>query len=155
MNQDFVRLLSERQQDVENLLLELRSFKSELRQKVRELRGLIDVDKHHNVHQRFYREPTSLFDTLAHDITLYRGLTAVVDTYVEPGGWYIYIWASKGDPSTLQGLLERLEMPFERESHEDFRHHETFGFSEDLNRVSYAVQGAVDKLASVSADDVS
>ena len=56
MNQEFVNLLAERQEDVESLLSELNEFTYELRRKVQQLRGLIHVDKHNNVHQRLYRE---------------------------------------------------------------------------------------------------
>ena len=78
MNQRFVDLLAERKGDVESLLSELSEFTDELRKKVQQLRGLIDVDKHNNVHQRLYRERWGLFDDLAHNITVSDDLTVVV-----------------------------------------------------------------------------
>jgi hypothetical protein len=153
MNHDFVNLLSERQQDVEALLSDLRDFKGELRRKVQELQTLIDTSQHHNVTQRLYRESTALSDDLAHDITLPGNLTVVIDTYVEPWGWYINIWPRKGDPTTPKALLERLEIPFEQETHLDFNHQETFDYDEDLERLRSTVQDLVDTLASAHVED--
>ena len=154
MNQDFVRLLSERQQDVENLLSELKAFTDELRQKVRELRDVIDIDKHDNVHQQLYRERMGLFDDLAHDITISEDLTAKVDTVIEPGGWYINIWAYKSDPEKLRMVLERLQIPFERESDpKHFNYPERFDYSENLDRVRSVVQDLVDRLAAAHTEN--
>jgi len=104
MNQGFVNLLAERQEDVERLLSGLSEFTYELRRKVQQLRGLIHVDKHNNVHQRLYRERWGLFDDLAHDITISDDLKVIVDTYIDPSGWYINIWPHKGDASKLRDL---------------------------------------------------
>ena len=153
MNQQFVDLLAERQEDVENLLSELREFTHELRKMVQQLKTLIDVAKHDNIHQRLYRDRMSLFDDLAHDITVSEDLTVIVDTFIDPSGWYINIWPYKGDPSKLRNLLERLEIPFQPgEEPKTFDYRDAFAFNVNLDRIREVVQALVDKLATASVE---
>jgi hypothetical protein len=153
MNQQFVDLLAERQEDVETLLSELREFTDELRKMIQQLKTHIEVAKYDNVHQRLYRDRMSLFDDLAHDITVSEDLTVIVDTYIDPSGWYIDIWPYKSDPSKLRDLLERLEIPFEPgEEPKHFDYRDGFEFSENLDRIREVVQDLVDKIATASAE---
>jgi hypothetical protein len=158
MNQRFVALLAERKREVESLLSEMKGFTYELRRKVQQLRGLIHVDKHNNVHQRLYRERWGLFDDLVHKITVSDDLTVVVDTFIDPSGWYIDFWASKDDHSRLRDFLEHLEIPFKpglEPGDFDYRDPsglDTFPFNENLDRIREVVQDLVDKLATGSAE---
>jgi len=153
MDQRFVDLLAERQEAVESLLSEMSKFTYELRRRVQELRGLINIAEHNNVQQRLYRERWGLFDDLVYDITIADDLKVIVDTYIEPSGWSIDIWADKGDASRLRGLLERLKIPFEPGSEPGtFDYRDTFAFNENLDRIREVVQDLVDQLATSGAE---
>lgn len=86
MDQGFIELLSERQEEAENFFYEMMRFKAELRKKVRELRSLINIDKYSNVEQSFYRQQAGLYDDLVHDISVSKDLGVRVDTSIFPQG---------------------------------------------------------------------
>jgi hypothetical protein len=157
MNQRFVDLLAERKGEVESLLSEMKHFTFELRRKVQELRGLINIAEHNNVQQKLYRERWRLFDDLVYEITVSDDLTVTMDTFIDPSGWYIDFWTSTDDASRLSDFLEHLEIPFEpgpEPGDFDYRDPsglETFPFNENLDRIRKVVQDLVDKLATSGA----
>jgi hypothetical protein len=146
MDQGLVTFLSERTDDAENFFAELMRFKDELRKKVRELGSLIDLGKHKNVQQFFYRERRWLKDILIHDIRVSEDTLIRIDTYVGPQGWGIYIWPRQGDRSKLRDLLHLLEIPSE-EKGRGFVHSANFTYNENLDNISPVLQDLVDKLA--------
>ncbi len=158
MNEDLIKLFSERTDDAENLFAEMMNFKDELRKKVRELGALIDVREYEHVRQYFYRERAKLFDDLGHDIRVSKDLLVAIDTVIDAEGWRSYIWPRQGDRSELAILLESLEIPFEEASilipstqNKRFVYSTRFGYSENLDRISPILQDLVDKLATVRA----
>jgi len=146
MNQEFLKLLSEQKDAVEDFLSEIKGFEDELRKKVRELGAGLEVEEHPNVHQWFYREKTTLFDCLVHDIRIAGDLPVFIDTIVSPHKWEIQISVRRGgDSSKLRDLLHQLEIPFEEEGH--FVHPARFAYDEDLEQIRLVLQELVDKLA--------
>ena len=157
MDSQFVDLLAERHEDAENFLVEIETFRKDLRKKVRELRNLIDVEGHKGVKQSFDRTTTSLYDDLIHDIPISESLTVRIETSVFAQGWEIWIWPENGSYSDLKNLLRRLEIPFE-EYREDngFSHQDNFvhKYSENLDGIRALLQGLIDKLAASQERDV-
>lgn len=154
MDQGFVKLLAERTDDAENFLTGVTGFRDELRKKVRELGGLVELEEHQNVRQYFYREKTALFDDLVHDIRISEDLLAAVDTVVDPQGWRSFIWPRQGDRSELETLLRELNISFEEGNLSipstqlpRFVHFARFTYDEDPNRISPILQNVIDRLA--------
>lgn len=154
MNQEFVKLLAKRDDDAEHLLGELVQFKDELRKKVRELGGLIELEKHQNVRQYFYREKTGLFDDLVHDIRVSEDLLVAIDTIPNARGWRSFIWPRQGDRQRLATLLKSLEISYEEggllipaTQTKRFVHPTRFAYDEDLNRIRLVLQDLIDKIA--------
>ncbi len=148
MNQEFLKLLSERSDDVQDLLTEVKSFKDELRQKVKELRDLINVEEYGNVErQDIWRGgPTTLLDVLYHNIRVAEDLLVCIHAVVTPHGWEIQIFPRfRGNPSQLRDLLQRLDIPFEEK--ELFIHPAHFAYDENLKQISSILQEIIDKLA--------
>ncbi len=109
MDQKFVKLLAERSDDIKHLFAELKSFRSELRNKVEGLQNLVDASQHPNVVQYCWRptETVAMYDNLRHDIRVAEGLLVKVDTRINPSGWRIlYSTNRKGDRSTLRGFFK-------------------------------------------------
>ncbi len=153
MEPEFVRFLSERSDDIEDLLAEVKRFKDELRKKVQELSHLIDVSGYQNVQQAFWRERTNLYDILIHNIQVSEGLLVSIDTDISPRGWGIYIWPRRGDISRLRELLQHLKISSEQHGN-GFAHPDSFAYSENLERVASTVQVLVDKIATGSTEVV-
>ncbi|HET7479479.1 MAG TPA: hypothetical protein VFJ72_08205, partial [Rubrobacteraceae bacterium] len=148
MDQEFVKFLAKRDDDIRNLFNDLKSFRIEIREKVLELRTLIDTSQHETVEvQDLWRGDTaSMSDTLYHNIRVSEDLLVGVDTRLNPQGWQIQIFArSKGSTLKLKELLKRLEIPFEER--ERFIHPAQFDYDENLDRISPVLQDIVNKLA--------
>lgn len=150
MDREFVKFLAERDVDIKDLFANLKGFRTELREKVEELRTLIDTSQHQTVEvQDLWRGDTaSMADTLYHNIRIAEDLLVGIDTRLNPQGWEIQIFArGKGSTSKLRDLLQRLDIPFEEEKR--FIHHARFAYDEDLNQIKPIVQELIDKLATV------
>ncbi len=149
MNQEFVKLLAERNEDARNFFAEVMNFRDELRKKVRELGALIELEEHRNVHQWFYREKTGLGDDLVHDIRVSEDMLVAVDTVIGSHGWQILIWPRSGDRSKLRELLQRLEIPFEekQQGRKHFVPPTRFAYDENLDQIRLVLQELVDKIA--------
>jgi hypothetical protein len=148
MDDRFRNLLSEREEEVERFLGEIKAFKDELRGKVRDLGGRVEVGEHDNVRQWYWREPTSLYDDLGHDISVSGHLPVVVDATIYPSGWEISMY-SRGDQhrGRLVELLRRLEIPLEDERE---LIHARFAYDEDPERIAPVVQTLVEKIATAT-----
>jgi hypothetical protein len=151
MNQEFLKLLSERKDDIENLLSELKGFTDELRKKVKDLGALIDLEKYDYVHQSFYRERMSLFDALIHYI-VFEDFRVAIYTYVGPEGWHIDTWAYQGDRSKLRELLQDQEITFEEKRDQHFHHPARFDYDDSLDRIKPVLQDLIDRLATRGAE---
>lgn len=154
MDQEFIKFLSEREDDTETLFAELIRFKNELRTKVRELNALIELEEHENVVQGFYREKTRLFDDTLYNVRVSEDLLVSIDVIINPRGWRIFIWPREGDRLELASLLEHLEIPSQEgnlliPSTQDRRFVYTtrFAYDENLDRIRPVLQDVVDKLA--------
>jgi len=146
MNQEFVKLLAERSDEVEELLANLKEFRGELREKVQELGSLIEVEDHQNVRQLFWRSSAYLLDVLAHDIYVDEEPYAGINTVIHTWGWEIQIFPHKGGSrSELKGVLNELEIPFE----DAWRliYPTRFVYDEDPSRIAPVVQGIVDRIS--------
>lgn len=151
MNKEFVKLLADRQEQVEPFLAGVESLKAEMREKVKELMGLIQVEKHPNVEQlKPWQEPTVPYDDLPHNIRLFEDLVIQVETTIFPKGWEIWIHSLKGSYSELKSLLQRLEIHFEEYEEEGGVHHrDSFRhkYGESLDGISSLLQELIAKLA--------
>ena len=147
MNEELVRLLAERTNEVRDFLTKVHGFKDELRKKVRELGEVVDVEKYQNVRQFFWREREGLYDILVHDVTIHEGLLVAIEADISPDGWGIYLWPRRGDRSELSDLLQRAMVPVDGEDGEGFSHPARFGYDENLDQIRPVLQDLVDKLA--------
>ncbi|CAA9457341.1 MAG: hypothetical protein AVDCRST_MAG14-1816 [uncultured Rubrobacteraceae bacterium] len=150
MNQEFVKLLGKREGEVEEFLTALSEFRSELREKVKQLGALIDVDRPGQVEQIPWRPNASPIHFLQHRVyaNLYvdHDSYVVVDTSISPKGWEIRIfYRGTPDLSNLEEAHEEFKVPFERNGH--FIYHERFDYDEDLNLVAPVVQGIVETIS--------
>lgn len=145
MNQEFVDLLSERSDDVERFLAELRSFQDEMRNKVQKLGSSIRSDLYQNVSKRFWRPRTDLIDMLIYDIELRNGQRVEVATIIRPQGWTIRLQLFPSNNSKLRGLLERLNIPFKEKEYVIYP--DQPAYNEGLSELQPVLQAVVDKLA--------
>ena len=157
MDPEFLNFLKSHGDDVEKLLIRIRTFKEELRNKVEQLAERIDVGSYSNVKRSFWgkqfwgKEDTgSLFDVLGHDISLASGLVVTVDTVITTNGWSsaeIFVRSRGGTQTELQNLLQRLEIPIQKIEGKRFIHPTRFEYAADLDRIARVVREVVDKLA--------
>ena len=145
MGQEFLDFLALRRNDTENFLREINGFKDELRKKIHGLADLVDVQS--NVRQLPWRKKDELFDILGHHIRLASDLEVAVDTFISPDGWKITFHARIGTNEELAKLLQRLEIPFQKEDGKRLIHPNRFEYAEDLNRIAPVVRKVVRKLA--------
>jgi len=149
MDSEFVKLLAERRDDVQNFLTKLKGFRDEPRNKVQELGNLVDVGEYRNVEQGFWRTGTLLVDILYYNVRVSEDLLVAVEPWINPHGWGISIFPRKGsDRSKLKDLLQRLEIPFEeRQGPKPFVHPIRFAYDENLEEIRPVLQEILDKLA--------
>ena len=92
MSNEFIEFLAEKESLINDFLIEISKARKELREKLKELSGLINLQGLNDVKQWYYREPSQeLFDTLVHDIKI-NGVTIAIDTILSPSGWYFNIF---------------------------------------------------------------
>lgn len=146
MDQEFVKFLAKQGDDVETLLFDVKSFRKEMRQKVRDLGTSIDVTEYGNVEQWFWKNEPHLYDCLVHDVSVSDELPIVVDTYVSPQEWMIGFKLRNGDRSRLKELLRTLQIPVE--DGEEYSFYPTrFAYAESLDEIRTVLQELIDKLA--------
>ena len=147
MDLEYIKLLAERGDEVDEFLWYLKEVRDELRRKVQELASLTDVSTHQNVEQIPWRPNVPLEHLLQHRIHLDENSYIAFDTMVSPGGWEFWIYPRKGiTHSTLEDLLNELEIPFELD--DGFIYHPVhFDYDEDLSHVTTVIQELVGKLS--------
>ena len=156
MDPEFLDFLKSHGDDVERLLIRIRAFKQELRNKVEQLAECIDVGSYSNVKRKFWgkqfwgqEDPGSLFDILAHDISLASGLVVAVDTAITTRGWSsaeIFVRRG-GNQADLRNLLQRLKIPFQKIEGKRLIHGTHFEYAADFGQIARVVEDVVRKLA--------
>ena len=146
MDERLFKLFSERSDEIGALLAEIKTFRDELRQKVRALGSLVDVEEYGNVRQWFWREETRLLDVLVHDIRVASDLPVHVDTIIYPRGWKVRVGirAGSGMAPRLSELLRSLDIAVEDDRDSTYAR---FAYDESLERIAPVIQNLVDKLA--------
>lgn len=150
MDQELIKFLADRSDDVQDLLFKVKGFKDELRIKVQELQNLVNVSQYRSIERsELWRTGTLLVDILYHDIRASENLLVTIEAVVTPRGWQFEIWPRKGNPSELRGLLEDLEIQFEeRPQHKKcFISPVHFDYNENLDRIGLVLQELIDKVA--------
>ena len=150
MNPELVGFLRSRSDEVENFLGKVKAFKDELREKVKGLGNLVNVNSP-RVNQWMYREALQLYDILVHDIKIDYDFKPAVDTVVSPNGWEIQIFPRASTPlrrERLQDLLQDLKISFEQaEQGTRFAHTTRFDYAADLGHIAPVVQDVVHRIA--------
>ncbi len=151
MNQEFVKLLADRGDDIRSLFSDMRSFRADMRSKVEELSSLINIEDYTNIEQGFWRNNiVDMFDNLQYNIRAAEDLLVGIDTHVNPNGWEIRIFPrDKGDLLKLRDFLRRLEITFEKREgwRRDIVYPADFAYDENLDQISPVLQNLIDKLA--------
>ena len=146
---DFAR---DNREDVQALLKQAKTFKSELRRKVQELRSMIEVGQMPKVRKQFlYREADDLSDCLAHEITVdtIPGVT-VVDAVVSAKGWEIIMNVRpRQAPPALRKLLDSLSIPY-LDRGDQLIYPEHIPYSTPISAVRSHVQPIIEKIANAS-----
>lgn len=156
MDQEFVKLLAERSDDVREFFNDLSSLRDELRDKVKGLQPLIASQYPIVEEEGLWRGDTvAMSDNLYYKIRVAQDLLVGIDTRISPHGWEIQIFArDRGDPSKLREILNHLGIPFEERErlvHPNLETgrfiHQHFAYNEKLNRIRSVLQNLIDKLA--------
>jgi hypothetical protein len=146
MDKEFVKFLAERDDDVRSLLNNLKSFRNELKKKVRELGTLIEVDGYQNISQWPYSGRTEQREILVHEIRVSEDLPIAIDTIIDAHGWRVEILIRRrGNRSKLRDSLQRLGIPFEENGR--FTHPARFAHDENLEEIRPVLQDLIDKIA--------
>lgn len=149
MDASLLKFLRERAGDVTKLLSDVQSLKRELRQRVIELRPLIDVRSQNLVKQFFWREPNGLADCLAHEVQVAPNLKVAVDTVLSPAGWRIEIVNrdARAGTAEVRDLLNGLNILFEEIEHgQRLLHPDCFDFGASIEDVRSRLQPIIDEL---------
>lgn len=152
MNQEFVKLLADRGDDIRSLFSDMKDFRDDMRSRVAELRDLVVWSQYPSVEREgLWRADTvAMFDTLFHHIRVDEDLLVGVDTRLDPHGWEIRIHPrDKGDSLKLRDILQRLEIKFEKRGgwRRDFVSPAPFAYDANLEQISPILQEIIDKLA--------
>lgn len=151
MNQEFVKLLADRGDDIRSLFNDMRSFRADMRSKCEELNSLINIEKYPNVEQNFWNNNVvDMFDNLQYNINVAENLLVGIDNHVDPSGWEIQIFPrDKSNSLKLRDILQRLEIEFEKREgwRRDVVYPAHFSYDVDPGRISPILQEIIDKLA--------
>lgn len=111
MNQEYIKLLGEREGEVEQFLRGVQEVRGELKDKVRQLGTHVDVEW-----RPFDWPPTSLKHALQHRIYTDEKSFVGIQAVISPGGWEIQIFSLGSQAPKrpeLETLLNELGIPFE------------------------------------------
>ena len=160
MDPEFLEFLKSHGDGVEKLLIRIRSFKQELRNKVKQLAGYIDVGSNPNVTSKFWGEHLwgqdeegSFHDILAYEIELNSfDSKVVVDTVIKSSGWEFHIFLRSEEDRTGKGKLRELLTHLgillnDKDWRNRFVLKDRFRYGDDLKLVARVVQRIVPKLA--------
>lgn len=158
MNQEFVKFLAERSDDIESLSTDLQQFRNELEEKAKSLQSLVDAS-HPSVIGNGVGPWSTLSCGIHHLINIADdpALQASIRTSISPHGWEIaFDTQRKRDYSRLRELLHHLEIPFEEKQGGRGLHNparftysdpSSFPYNENLDSIRPVLQDLVDKLA--------
>jgi len=157
MNQEYIKLLAKRNDEVEEFLTGLRDVRAELKGKVRDFEALIDVDSHQNVQALTWKPNIPLAHFLQYRILIDEKAFIFLDTRISPSGWEIQIASfGPGAPKRpeVEDLLNKLDIGFEsyRPFEKDWRciyrkYPEHIAYDEDLSRFAPVVKEMVDRIS--------
>lgn len=162
MNQEFVKLLAQRGDEVEKFLTGIKQVRDEARGKVQRLGELIDLKEHKNVTQLPWQPNPNYYSTflLQHRVPIDGESYVIIQPAISPSGWEIQLFyrVSRGaqDRLELEALLKENEIPPENDP---FIHPKRFAYDdknlegiatvvqEELSRISAVVQEIVDRIS--------
>lgn len=146
MNQEFVRLLAERSDEVNKFLQGISDIRGEMRGKARDLGKLIDVEPYQNVQQGDLGSTVPLYHALFHTVYKDEKSYIGIDTRISPSGWETQIFPRQGVArQEVEGLLNKLEISFEDEGRCIYP--TRFDYEEDLSRIAPVVREVVKKIS--------
>jgi len=146
MNQEWLKFILKRQEDIQGLIQQINTYRTELRNKVRDLGLQVNVSDKPYVRQWLFRNVNELYDVLVHDIKLAGDLPIAIDTVVSATGWEIQIFLrTGGNRDKLRSLLESKHI--ECEEGERFIYRNKFPFDAPLESIQPHIQKIVDSLS--------
>ena len=149
MNKDVLEFMSNNEDEINRLLIEITKTRKELRRKLEDLSKLIDLKKLNNVKQSYYREPSGhLFDTLVHDINVNNELTIAIDTILTPGGWYFDVFPRPKSSGNFEDLIKSKKITLV--SSYDYgrsRLSKEFDYDESLEEIAKTLQSLIDNIS--------
>lgn len=153
MNQEFVKLLAERSDEVEKFLIGTKQVRDEERGKVQELGALIDLKDYPNVRQLPWQpNPNySLKHFLQHRVHINEESYVVIEPVISPNGWEIQLFyrVPQGAQNRLEleALLKENEIPPENDP---FIHPKRFAYDdENLEGIATVIQEELSRMAAV------
>lgn len=154
MNQEFVKFLARRSDDVETFSTDLQRFRNELREKVKGLQSLVDTS--YPTVRLGTGSRAKLSYTSVHIIKVVaENLLFHINTSISPHGWEIdFDIPRKSDYSKLSEFLQRLEIPFADRERYGFIHPAHFDYDEDLDQIRPVLQDLIEKFAKSQEHEV-
>ncbi len=149
MNREFIRFLSENENEINRLLVDTSEVRKEFRRKLQELSELIEIEKYGNVTQGYYRELYGeLYDTLYYDIKLQEDFTIAIDTILAASGWYFDVFQRGRDSSKFEELMKRKDVNLEP-SYTVGRNrlNVEYDYDESLEEIAHTLQYLIDSIA--------
>jgi hypothetical protein len=153
MNQEFVKLLAERSDEVAKFLIGLKQVRDEARGKVQRLGEQIDLKGHQNVQQLPWQPNPNHWVTylLQHRVHIDEESYVVIEPVLSPSGWEIRLFyrIPRGAQNRLEleKLLNENEIPPENDP---FIYPERFAYDdEDLKRIAAVVQEELSRIAAI------
>lgn len=108
MNSDFIKFLSENENDINRLLVETSNLRKEFRRKLQELSELIDIEKYPMVKQSFYKELFGeLWDELYYEYRLSDNDGIYIEAFITPSGWYFEVNPIKKKSKAINDFLAK------------------------------------------------
>ena len=146
MTPEHMKFFRENAEDLDRLVQTIDQFKKELKNKISDLRLLIDTAPHSNVRQTTYQSPEWVDYTLVHQVDLGGKLAITVDAKVDANGWHLSAFSRRrGGSEQLKAVFKKLRVPYDWEgSRCNFP---GFEYDDPLSKVQAALQTLLHKLA--------
>jgi hypothetical protein len=145
INQNFVKLMSERRETVKVLLKQIKTLRNQFRRKVSALAGQINYRGYRNVSRFYWRNYDDLEDTLVYELKMSKTLKLVIDTVLTPAGWQIEIFPREADGwKRVEKALRRAKLKVVKKDRFILK---TFAYTETYDVIAPVIQRALDKLA--------
>lgn len=150
MSQDLITFFQEKNSDIVSLLEAVSQVKSEMRNKITELRNLIDIqNKSIPIKQGFYAPPRQIIDYLYYDLRIADDLPIAIDCYISAAGWTIAIFVRRGgNLEKLKSLLNSLDIPFK--NGEYLQYPTKYLYNEPITTLQAILQDIIDKITSTA-----